>query len=80
LTSTEIQKLIFQHKTPTITASRLSGNRYGVAGHYANGDYAGPVFLPENDLALLFDVLDEVAPFLSHVGTKQFQVGIWGVP
>lgn len=76
MTGSEIQKLINQSEDLIITASRLSGNRYGVGVQYANGDYVGPVTLPENDQPLQFDSLDEVASFLSQVGVKQFQVSI----
>ena len=43
---------------------------------FANGDFAGPVSLPENGQPLQFDSLDEVASFLSQIGIKQFQVMI----
>ena len=38
-----------------ITAGRLSGNRYGVGVLFANGEYTGPLSLPENDRQLQFD-------------------------
>lgn len=76
MTGSEIQKLINQNEDLIITASRLSGNRYGVGVQYGNGDYAGPVTLPENDQSLEFGSLDEVVAFLTQVGIKQFQVTI----
>lgn len=76
MTGVEIQKLILDGQELTITASRLSGNRYGVGVQFANGDFAGPVTLPESDQPLQFDSLDEVASFLSQVGVKQFRVTI----
>lgn len=76
MTGSEIQKLIRENETLIITASQLSGNRYGVGVQFANGDFTGPVSLPENDQPLQFDSLDEVASFLSQIGIKQFQVSI----
>ena len=76
MTGSEIQKLIQKNENLIITASRLSGNRYGVGVQFANGDYAGPVSLPENGQPLQFDSLDEVASFLTQIGIKQFQVTI----
>jgi hypothetical protein len=76
LTGVEIQKLILDGQELTITASRLSGNRYGVGVQFANGDFAGPVTLPESDQPLQFDSLDEVASFLSQVGIDRLQVSL----
>ena len=76
MTGSEIQKLIHENETLTITASRLSGNRYGVGVQYAGGDYAGSVTLPENGQPLQFDSLDEVVSFLTQIGVKSFQVEI----
>lgn len=76
MTGIEIQKLILQNETLTFTASRLYGNCYGVGVQYANGDYVGPVTLPENNQPLQFDSLDQVAAFLTQIGVKSFQVAI----
>jgi hypothetical protein len=74
LTGAEIQKLILQHEELSISARQLHGNCYGIGVQHANGDYAGPVTLPENDQPLQFDSLDHVASFLAQIGVKSFQV------
>jgi len=74
LTGAEIQKMILQNERLSITARHLHSNCYGVGVQHANGDYAGPVTLPENDQPLKFDSLDQVADFLTQIGVKNFQV------
>ena len=74
MTGAEIQKLILQHEELSIIARQLHGNCYGIGVQHANGDYAGPVTLPENDQPLQFDSLDHVASFLAQIGVKSFQV------
>lgn len=76
MTGAEIQKLILNNEELTIIARHLHSNCYGVGVQHANGDYTGPVTLPENDQPLQFDSLDEVASFLSQIGVKHFQVTI----
>jgi len=74
LTGAEIQKLILQNEELSIIARQLHSTCYGVGVQLANGDYAGPVTLPENDQPLQFDSLDQVAAFLTQIGVKSFQV------
>ena len=76
MTGTEIQKLIAQNETITINANRMHGNSYSVGVQHANGDYAGPVTLPENGQPLQFHSLHEVVSFLAQIGVKNFQVTI----
>lgn len=76
MTGAEIQKLVQQNEELAIIARRLHSNCYGVGVQHANGDYAGPVTVPENDQPLEFTSLDQVVDFLSQVGIKTFQVSI----